>query len=167
MNNRLHVILPLIIFLSVLFSYSGIAQDWTLTVTGKIDSPIDLTPKDFASLPHLKVSGTDHNGNRNEYDGVPLYTILQKAGVPSGDSLHGKKMLLYLQAEALDGYKVVYALQEVDTAFTDNTIIVADKKNNELLDSKEGPLQIIVPKEKKHSRWIRQLRTLRILNSMN
>ena len=73
--------------------------------------------------------------------------------------------MLYVQAEALDGYKVVYALPEIDTSFTDKTILVADRKNDGPLDAKEAPLQIIIPAEKQHTRWVRQLCALKILRS--
>jgi len=154
------------IFLLAIFSNTHVfAQDWTLQLTGEMKNPQTLTLKDISSFPRSTVVGVDHDGKQNEYEGVSLYYILAKGGVPTGDSLHGKNLLLYLQAEALDGYKVIYALPEIDTLFTSNTILVADKKNGTALDSKEGPLQIIVPAEKKHSRWIRQLKTLNVLRS--
>lgn len=150
-------------FFLVLPSFA-IAQDWSLAVSGEIPAPVTLTPKEFGALPHVKVTAkAEKDTTASIYEGVPLYTVLQRCGVMFGDSLHGKRLFLYLQAEALDGYKVVYALPEIDTAFNENTIIVADAKNGTPLDAKAAPLQIVVPKEKKHSRWIRQLKALRIL----
>jgi len=148
--------------LLVLFAGSASAQGWNLTITGKVDSSFDITPAGFASLPHATVTGMDHQGHRNRYSGVPLSSLLHIARVPQGDSLRGRRLLLFVQAEALDGYRVIFALPEADTAFTDNCILVADSKNGAPLDAKEGPLQVIVPGEKMHARWIRQLRTLRI-----
>ncbi len=165
MKARFKFIGSAILLLAIFSNAHLFAQDWTLQLTGEMKNPQTLTPKDFSSFPRTTVFGIDHDGKRNEYEGVSLYNLLAKGGVPTGDSLHGKNLLLYLQAEALDGYKVIYALPEIDTLFTNNTILVADKKNGAMLDSKEGPLQIIVPAEKKHSRWIRQLKTLNILRS--
>jgi hypothetical protein len=154
-----------ILILVCICSSHILAQDWSLTLSGELKSPVKITPKEFASFPRSTVMGIDHDGKQNEYAGVSLYYLLVKGGAPVGDSIHGKNLLLYLQAEALDGYKVVYALPEIDTLFTNRTILVADKKNGSALDEKEGPLQIIVPGEKKHSRWMRQLISLRVLRS--
>jgi hypothetical protein len=65
-------------------------------------------------------------------------------------------------AEGADGYKVVYALPEFDTDFTDGLILIADRKDGELLPPKEGPLRMVVPWEKRQARWIRQLTVLRL-----
>jgi DMSO/TMAO reductase YedYZ molybdopterin-dependent catalytic subunit len=141
------------------------AQSFSLSISGDVMRPMTITEKEFASFVHAKASAADHEGKMNEYEGVPLFAILARAGAPLGDSLKGKKMFEYIQAEAADGYKVIFALPEIDTSYNANTIIVADKKNGKPLDEKEGPLQIIVAGEKKHARWIRQLTTLRILKS--
>ncbi len=42
--------------------------------------------------------------------------------------------------------------QEVDPAFNDRVIILADTRNRKPLDAKSGPLQIIVAGEKMHAR---------------
>ena len=141
------------------------SQDWELPVNGEVKNPMTFTHSDFVTLPRGNVVATDSKGRRAEYQGVFLFELLLKAGAPSGDSIHGKNLMLYLQAEALDGYKVVYALPEIDTLFTDRIIIVADQKNGGPLDEKERPLQIAVPGEKKHARWIRQLKCLTVVRS--
>jgi DMSO/TMAO reductase YedYZ molybdopterin-dependent catalytic subunit len=149
----------------MLFCTVALPQDWTLTISGAIKHPMTFTQSDFSSLPRRSVVATDPKGRSNEYQGVPLFELLLKGGAPSGDSIHGKNLTLYLQADALDGYEVVYALPEIDTLFTDKIILVADRKNGGPLDEKEAPLQIIVPGEKLHARWIRQLKALKILRS--
>lgn len=65
--------------------------------------------------------------------------------------------------EAIDGYKVVFALAEVDPAFATREILVADKRDGKPLDAKEGPLRIVAPGDKRAARWVRQVTTLRIV----
>jgi len=141
------------------------SQDWQLSVTGEVKHPVTFAQADFATLPRRAVVVPDSKGRSVEYRGVPLFELLLRAGAPSGDSIHGKNLVLYLEAGARDGYKVVYALPEIDTLFTDRTILVADTKNGGPLDEKERPLEIIVPGEKKHTRWVRQLDSLTVIRS--
>jgi hypothetical protein len=70
-----------------------------------------------------------------------------------------------LLVEAADGYKVVFALAEVEPAFATREIIVADKRDGKALDAKEGPLRIVAPGDKRAARWVRQVTTLRIARS--
>ena len=66
-------------------------------------------------------------------------------------------------AEAADGYRAVFTVAESDSAFVNQTIVVADRMDGKPLDAEYGPYQIIVPAEKRHARWIRQLTCLRVV----
>ena len=50
------------------------------------------------------------------------------------------------------GYRAVFALPELDPDFNDRVILLADRRDGQALSAKDGPLQIIVPGEKRHSR---------------
>ena len=140
----------LILLAASLFGSEVFAQEWSVSLTGDVKSPVAFTQKDFDSFPQSTVLVVDHNGKQDQYEGVSLYYLLGKGGVPRGDSLNGKNLLLYLRAEGSDGYKVVFALPEMDTLFSHRMILVADKKDGAALDAKEVPLHIIVPGEKEH-----------------
>ena len=60
------------------------------------------------------------------------------------------------------GYKAVFALPEIDPAFTDRVIILADRRDRMRLTDKEGPWQIVVPGEKRQARWVRQVVALTV-----
>jgi hypothetical protein len=105
---------------------------------------------------------TDDRGTHVTYEGVPVVDLLRRAGAPLGDRLRGKQMKLYVIADASDGYQVVFALAEFDPGFTDRVILLADRCDGHPLSSVEGPLRIIVPGEKRHARWIRQVLDLDI-----
>ena len=91
-----------------------------------------------------------------------MVEILAKAGVPTGKDLRGPAMALYVVAEASDGYRAIFALAELDPAFTDRVILLADRRDGKPLSAREGPLQMIVPGEKKHARWVRQVIRLKV-----
>ena len=91
-----------------------------------------------------------------------MVDVLAKAGVPTGKDLRGPAMSIYVVAEASDGYRATFALAELDSAFTDRVILLADRRDGKVLSAREGPLQMIVPGEKKHARWVRQVIRLKV-----
>jgi hypothetical protein len=155
-----------IFLLAVTICYNlTLSQDWSLGISGDVKQSMILRSKDFLGLPHSKVTTTNRKGITIEYEGVSLFYLLQKVGAPLGDSTEGKNQTWYVQAEATDGYKVIFALPEIDTSFTKNNILVADKKNGGSLDTNAVPLMIVVSSEQRHGRWIRHLSTLRVLRA--
>jgi hypothetical protein len=63
---------------------------------------------------------------------------------------------------AADGYRVVFALPEIDPAFSNRLILLADRRDQQPLSPDEGPLRLIVPGEKRQARWVRQVTTVTI-----
>jgi hypothetical protein len=84
-------------------------------------------------------------------------SVLAIAGIQMGDKLRGPRMAEVLLVEATDGYKVVFALAELDPAFATREIVLADKRDGKQLDSKEGPLRVVASGDKRPARWIRQV----------
>ena len=70
-----------------------------------------------------------------------------------------------MTVDARDEYRAVFALPEFDADFTDRIIILAYERDGMPLDEKTGPLQIIVPGEKKHERWVRMVKEIRVSDS--
>jgi len=133
-----------------------------LRVEGAVPSPLRLTHSDLLQLPRQIVLAKAHDGKDSRYEGVALIEILKKAGLAHGKDLRGKAVALYLVVEAADGYRAVFALPEFDPDFNDRVILLADRRDGQALSTREGPLQIVVPGEKRHSRWVRQVVALRI-----
>lgn len=129
----------------------------SLSVSGEVERPLKLTAADLGKLPQRSVRAKGHDGKEAEFAGVPLVEVLKLAGVKFGEDLRGKNLALYLVVEAADGYRAVYALPELDPAYTDKVILLVDKRAGKPLDEKEGPLRIVVSDEKRQSRWVRQV----------
>jgi hypothetical protein len=134
----------------------------TLTVRGEGVQSLRLGAADLAGMPRRSVKVKDREGQEAVYDGVSLADILRKAGVKQGHDFRGELLATYLLAEASDGYRVVFALPELDPAFTDRVVVLADRKDGKPLNDREGPLRIVVPDEKRPARWIRQVVSLTI-----
>lgn len=134
-----------------------------LTVQKDATTQVVLSAADIAALPHTVVKVNDHDGAAS-FSGVPLTAVLGKAGITFGESLRGKRLASCLLVEAADNYRVVIALPELDPGFTDKQIFLVDKRDGKPLSDKEGPLRIVIPDEKRMARWVRQVKTLRIVD---
>lgn len=135
-----------------------------VAVGGDVGRPLTLDVGAIAKLPHVDVRASDH-GVTGTWSGVPLSTILAAAGVPLGEALHGKNLALYVRISAADGYRVVYALAELDPQFRNEPVILADHRDGEVLDAKEGPLRIVAPTDQRPARWIRQVTRIDVLRA--
>ena len=131
---------------------------------GEVAHPLTLDVSALARLPHVTVQAVDH-GVRGSWSGVPLSAILSAGGVPIGEALRGKNLALYVRISAADGYRVVYALAELDPQFRDEPVILADQHDGNSLGFKEGPFRVVAPTDKRPARWIRQVIRIDVLRA--
>jgi len=106
-----------------------------------------------------------HDNKEETYEGVAVQELLRRAGVPQTDQLRGAAMALYVLAEASDGYRVVYALVELDSDFQESDVIVADTMNGAALGEKQGPFKMVAPHDKRPARWVRMLKSLTVVSA--
>ena len=132
----------------------------SLSVVGKVERPFVLHDDDLAALPHQHLGVTDEKGHPVAYDGVAIAEILKRAGVPLGQRLRGPQMKLFVIVDAADGYGVVFAIPELDPDFTDRVVVIADRRDGHPIAPPEGPFRLVVPREKRHARWVREVTTL-------
>jgi len=74
-----------------------------------------------------------------------------------------RQLSTVVEALAIDGYEVVFALADFDPTIADSDIIVADKREGQSLDAKEGPLHIVVPQDKRPARSLRMLQEIDVV----
>lgn len=139
------------------------AEPGRLAVTGAVERPLNIQISDLEKMPHVRVDVKDHDGNVITYEGVPVAELLKAAGAPIGEKLRGPNMAAYILAEAKDGYRVVFALPELDPAFTDSQVLVAYAANGKPLPDGQGPFRIVAPQEKRPARWIRMLQQIQVV----
>jgi len=133
-----------------------------LRVGGSVPRPLELTADGLAGLPRMSLRVREHDGKDVEYQGVALAAVLKAAGVPFGHDLRGPALMQYLVVEASDGYRVVFALPELDPAAPDRTVLLADRRDGKPLDAREGPLRLVTPGDATHGRWVRQVISLKV-----
>lgn len=135
----------------------------TLSVTGDVTMPLTLTAADLAKMPRETVSVDDQDGSKVQYQGVPLRELLARAGAPLGKQLRGKALASYVVAKARDGYQVVFGIGELDPAFGNAQIIVADQRDGKPLFEYQGPFRLVCPNDHAGARSIRMLQTLEVV----
>jgi len=140
------------------------AQDAAVSiqVSGAVKEPLTLTADDLARMPRSSLK-TASNGMETTYEGVWLHEVLKRAGAPQGPTLRGKALAGYVLAEAQDGYQVVFSLAELDPAFIDNQILLADTANGKPLFGANGRFRLVVPKDKPGARSVRMLTRLEVV----
>lgn len=143
------------------FIFSAHAQEVTISGDGVI--PVTITKGMFADMKQVVIMAKAHDEKVHRYSGVPLTDILAKAGVAQGDSAKKKTISTYIIVTAADNYKAIYALPEIDPLFATRSIILANRADKKPLAVEDGPFQIIVPGEKKHARWIRQVTGIQVV----
>ena len=135
----------------------------TLTISGDIPASVVLKAEDLAGMPRDTVSIPEQDGTKVDYQGVPLREILKRAGAPLGKDLRGKALTTYVLAKAHDGYQVVFTLAELDPAFADEHILIADKRDGKPLFGYQGPFRLVCPADKAGARSVRMLETLELV----
>jgi len=107
-----------------------------------------LTALEVLNMPHTTVKVIDHDVPA-QFEGIPLANVLASAKIQLGDTLRGQRMTEVLVVEAADSYRVAFALAELDPAFAARDIVLADERDGQPLDAKQGPLRVVAAGDKR------------------
>jgi DMSO/TMAO reductase YedYZ molybdopterin-dependent catalytic subunit len=153
-----------LLLIAALAAAAVVAQDAPsgLQISGAVKQPLTLTSDDLAKMPRASVKLTS-SGLETTYEGVWLHEILKRAGVPSGSELRGKALTTYLLVEAKDGYQVLFSLAEIDPAFTENQVLLADMADGKPLVGSQGPFRLVAAKDKPGARSIRMVTRIEVV----
>ena len=64
---------------------------------------------------------------------------------------------------ASDGYSALVALTEADSSFREQPVLLVWLRNGQPLSDHDGPLQLIVPDDKRHARDVRKVSSLEVI----
>ncbi len=131
-----------------------------LAIHGLGTASVTLTAADLARLPNKTITVTSEKGQPAQYRCAIVADVLTSVGADMGPAIRDKRFLETVQASARDGYEVVFSLPELDPAFTETPARLCFEKNGAALPSDEGPLRLVLEKELRHGRWVRQLSAL-------
>ncbi len=146
----------ILLFAACILSLKLVAQDKaakpSVKVSGEVTKPLTLYAADLAGMKRITANLKDRDGKEHPYTGAPIQQILELAGVTMGKQLRGENLTKYLLVKCADGYQVLFSLAELDSSFTDRTVILADESEGKPLPADRGPFRLIVPGEKKPAR---------------
>ncbi|MFI5249772.1 MAG: molybdopterin-dependent oxidoreductase [Gemmatimonadales bacterium] len=140
-----------------------LATTASIQISGDVPHPLSLSDSGLRSMPRRTIRAAEHGQPEASYEGVALSDVLARAGVTFGSALHGPALATYVMCSAPDGYRVVFTLAELDSAFSDRPVFVVDRKDGQPLDAHTGPFRIVVPGDARPARWIRQLTEIAVV----
>lgn len=148
------IVLTLLFFGTIFQSINAqtTAKEVVVKVEGEVLKPLSLSLSDFAKLKHVDATMKSREGALQQYSGVPIFDLLQLAGVTVGKELKGENLTKYMLVRSSDGYEVVFSLAELDPSFTNRVVILADSKDGKPLTDGVGPFRLVVPDENKPAR---------------
>lgn len=136
-----------------------------LTLSGDVKNPLSLSLDALKQMPRKTLTVKNEHAQEEEtYEGVPLSALLKQAGVPAGEQIRGKVMSTYVLAEGADGYQVLFSLPELDSDFEDSDVLVADTFDGKPINDKLGPLRLVAPHDKRPARWVRMLKSIKVVS---
>lgn len=131
-----------------------------LTISGEVTKPVTLQEAEIEDMPHIGVTVKDQDGNEHRYTGVALSDLLKRAGTTLGNELRGKNLRKFVLIKGADAYEVLFALPELDPEFATQTILLADAVDGVPLVPGAGPYRLVVPGEKRPTRWVRNVKSI-------
>lgn len=143
---------------------NAFAVEEAIQLVGREGEKVTLSAADLKDMERVEFDVTERDGAKLRYSGVELSRLLEKVGAAQGDKLRGEWLRSFVVVEATDGYRAVLSLAETDSTFSDRRVYLADTRNGEPLDQKHGPFQLIIPDEKRFSRWVRMVNSIRIID---
>ncbi len=120
------------------------------------------TTLDHAALARTQVTASVHDEAPAIWEGVALADVLRTAGAPLGERLRGRVLSAYVRVTAVDGYRVVFSLAELDAAFGNNVVLLADRRDGKPLAG-DGPYRLVVPGDKRAGRWLRNVAAIELV----
>jgi hypothetical protein len=69
--------------------------------------------------------------------------------------------------DAADDYRVVFSLAELDSAFEDCEVLLADTMDGAPLGASQGPFKLVAPHEKRPARWVEMVRSITVAKAGN
>jgi DMSO/TMAO reductase YedYZ molybdopterin-dependent catalytic subunit len=127
--------------------------------------PVQFSLAELQSMPRVALQAKAHDGKDHAFEGVALAELLHRAGLPQGEEPRGPLLSRYLLVTAHDGYRAIFSLPELDPAFSDTRALVADHMDGQPLPSRDGPLRLVLPAEKRETRWVLMLERIEILSA--
>lgn len=122
--------------------------------------PLDASA--LASLPRELVAATAH-GKTLHCDGIALLALLRATAAMPAEPLRGAQLTRYVQVDGRNGYRVLFALSELDPTLGNRKVFLTDRCDGKPLSDDDGPLRLVAPEESRPARWVRQVEAITVI----
>ena len=99
-------------------------------------------------------------GQRHTAQVVSLWTLLQAAGPRVNPQIKHHLLQFIVAVRGQDGYTADFTLGELSPDFGDRAVWVALDEDGKPLTGDGGPVQLLVPGDKKPARWVHAVRAI-------
>lgn len=130
-------------------------------IMGPSGVAVRIGAAEFAAMPHIAVNA-DFHGEKHVFEGVPLTSLVARAGAPTGDQLRGSELKHVVVVTSRDGYQVVLSLAETDPAISPRRVILADRADGAVIGGEDGPFRLVVEGDLKPARSARMVTSIEI-----
>jgi hypothetical protein len=122
-----------------------------------------LTMARLQQLPSRTVEIKGRDGQSAIYTGALLWDVIG-TGCPDVTAAEKRDRIgMAVRVESWDGYHAIIALMEADTSFREHPVLLTWARNGVALDGHDGPLQLIIPDDKRHARDVRRVKQVNIV----
>jgi hypothetical protein len=157
------MILPLLFLATAAFAADPILRIEGISGRDGVARPaMNLSLADLEAMPRVTLKGKTHDGKEHAFEGVAVAEVLHRAGLPQGEDVRGPMLSRYVLVTAHDGYRAIFSLPELDPAFSDTRALLADRMDGQPLSPHDGPLRLVLPSEKRETRWVRMAERIEI-----
>lgn len=123
-----------------------------------------LDPATLAHMPPVATHVsflTEHGTEAADYTGATLWSVLQQLGlITSTNPRDREKQAIVVTGH--DGYAVVLAMAEIDPAFENKQVLLADEVNGHPMSA--GEIRLVVPGDRRGGRSVRDVVRIDIRN---
>jgi DMSO/TMAO reductase YedYZ molybdopterin-dependent catalytic subunit len=132
-------------------------------VCGAVERPLALTLADLQAMPRMQLKVAEKGSGEATFEGVALYDVVMRAKPKLTERCCSNAANTAIVIRAPDNYQVIFSMPELDPKFSSRKILLADRREGQPLGPANGPLQLIVPDDRVHGRWVRQVNFIEVL----
>ena len=154
----------LLLTLGLLAGLRAFADEPILTIVGPAETRT-FTAAEFAALPRTELTALEpHEKKERRYSGVTVRELLARVGAPLGEKMRGSALALGVLVRSKDGYAVLYALAEFDSAFSGRTLLLADREDGAPPPATAAPFRLVAPGDTRGARWARMVTSIEVIS---
>jgi hypothetical protein len=142
-----------------------------LALSGAVADPTIVTPETLSALNQSATEKTTYLAGSSPvtdtYTGVPLWTLIQDAGLLTDPTIKNDVLRLAVVATGSDGYRAMISLGEIDPMFGNQKDLVAYSDTGGQLgpNGSDGALRLIVPGDIAGGRYVSNLVSLQVIDA--